>query len=282
MNGNVFSNGNVIGENGSRITGTVQIAGPGKILDNVDIGTVGIGGDAYVDICQNSGSGTRIEGDLHTNSAGPCVVVGSTTSSGLPIAPIPLPILDSQIDAWKLDADDGFPLVNITVTDTLPGVDLSLGPKKITGELIVDNNATLEVTGTLWVVGKVTIKNGAVVQLNPGYGTSSGMIISNDIVLLDNNSVSKGSGQAGSYLMYISTSTSSQAIESKNNAKADILYTNTGTIKVDNNAGLREVVGYRMHLLNNAVITYESGLANSAFTSGPGGGWVVTSWKEIE
>ncbi|HEX9722597.1 MAG TPA: pilus assembly PilX N-terminal domain-containing protein [Candidatus Paceibacterota bacterium] len=272
VDGNVFSNGDITGGNGSQASGTVQIAGVGKKLNNVDVKV-----DAYVDICENNG--TTITGVLHANTPGSCNY-GSWTS-GLPIDPIPLPIADSEILQWQNEADDGSPLGNVTVTNTNPGVDLSLGPKKITGELIVDNNATLELTGTLWVVGKVTIKNGAIVQLSPGYGTMSGMIISDNIVLLDNTSVSTG-GQPGRYLMYISTSTSSQAIEAKNGSQSDILYTNTGTIKLDNNAKPREIVGYRIELSNNAVVTYETGLQTAAFTSGPGGGWTVTSWKEVE
>jgi hypothetical protein len=271
VNGNVFSNSIVTGANGSQITGTLQVAGAlsGFELDNVDIGI-----DAYVDECDDA----TITGVLYTNSAGDCSY-GSVTSAGLPVSPVALPILDSQITAWKQEAETG----GVTTEDvTLTGSGNTLGPEKIVGKLVIDNNATLAIQGTVWVTGNVDIKNGAVVELASSYGTTSGMLIADGEILLDNNSVSRGSGQAGSYLMYISTSSTGQAIESKNNARADILYSNTGTIKVDNNAGLREVTGHAVHLQNNATITYETGLASASFTSGSGGGWSVESWKEVE
>ena len=272
VNGNVFSNGNVTGGNGSNITGTLQVAGAGKKLNNVDIGV-----DAYVDICENNG--TIVTGVLHANTPGSCNY-GSLTGSGLPILPIPLPIADSQIQQWKDEAAAGGTIIG---NYTLNGAAGSLGPRKITGELIVDNNAVLTVTGTLWVVGNVTIKNGSTIKLSSGYGSTSGIIISDSLVLLNNNSVSTGSGQAGSYLMYISTSPSLQAIEVRQgNTEATIAYTNTGTVLLDNGANLRDAVAYRLHIKQNATITYETGLQSAVFTSGPGGGWVVTGWKEIE
>jgi hypothetical protein len=60
-----------------------------------------------------------------------------------------------------------------------------------------------------------------------------------------------------------------------------IIYTNGGTIKIQNNAVLKEVVGYRLEVENDADVVYESGLANVNFSAGPSGGWIVTSWKEI-
>lgn len=272
VDGNVFSNGNVSGGNGSNITGTLQVSGarPGAELDNVDIGV-----NAYVDECTNA----SITGTLHANGGGNCSY-GSLTSSGLPISPIPLPLSDAQIQQWKNEAEAGGVINGNYILSN--GQFGSLGPRKVTGELIVDNNATLEVTGIIWVVGKITIKNGATVRLAASYGSLSGMMISNDLVLLDNGSVSTGSGAPGSYLMYISTSASSQAIEVKQgNTQAAIVYTNTGAILLDNGADLREATGYRLHIKNNAVITYETGLADVLFSSGPGGRWTAATWQEV-
>ena len=112
------------------------------------------------------------------------------------------------------------------------------------------------------------------------------MIIADGIITLENSSVSSGSGQAGSYLMYLSTypgiPSPSAAMILKNFAKSDILYTTNGFVEFENNADLREVTAYGLRLKNSAELTYELGLQSTAFTSGPGGGWVVTSWKEIE
>jgi len=61
-----------------------------------------------------------------------------------------------------------------------------------------------------------------------------------------------------------------------------IIYTLNGLIVVENNAEFVEVTGYAIRLENNTKIVYQEGLINSNFSSGSGGGWEVTSWKETE
>ena len=158
-----------------------------------------------------------------------------------------------------------------------------LGPKKIEGNLTVKNDAQLLITGALWVTGVIDIQNSAIVKLDPAsYGSLSGKIVSDGVIILQNNSVSSGSGQAGSYLAYISTSPLKPAIVAKNNAKADIIFTSNGWVDIQNNTILREVTGYGIELENNAKISYEVGLQDASFSSGPGGSWKVTGWQEIE
>ena len=68
----------------------------------------------------------------------------------------------------------------------------------------------------------------------------------------------------------------------KNNTITDILYTSQGGILIENDIVVREVAGYRLKIQNVATLTYETGLQNAAFVSGPGAGWQVLSWKEVE
>ena len=72
------------------------------------------------------------------------------------------------------------------------------------------------------------------------------------------------------------------AMEVKNNVDGAILFTPNGLMVIDNNVDLVEATTYQLLLKNGATITYDIGLVNSRFTSGPSGGWVVSSWKEIE
>lgn len=273
VNGNVFSSGNITAANNARIFGTAIVGTPNRISGGR------VSGDVYADTC-TGGTNLLNIGSLHTYDDGNCNNYVSLDTDGLPILPLPLPIGDDEIDQWKSEAESGGIINgNYILTNGDSG---SLGPTKVTGELIVDNGSTLTITGTVWVEGKITIKNDGFVSLDSGYGNLSGLVISDDLILLDNGSNSEGSGEEGSYIMYLSTSNSSQAIEVKNNANAAIVYTNNGTIKINNNAFLVEVVGYGVHLENNATITYELGLENVVFTSGPGGGYLMINWKEIE
>lgn len=269
--GNLFSNGSITGNSAAIITGTAQIAGTGN-----KIGDVTVQQDAYADICDHA----TVTGGLHANTKTSCTYGSFVTPLSPPITPVPLPITQPQIDDWKQDALAGG-ITNGDYSQSGSGT-ASLGPQKIVGNLSVDQSAQLNVTGTLWVTGNIIISNNAVVKLASSYGSASGVIIADGTITLQNNSISRGSGQPGSYLMYLSTSASSSAFSINNNAQADILYTNTGTVTIQNNIRLREVTAYKVHLQNSATITYEVGLQNAAFVSGPGGSYEVTSWKEIE
>jgi hypothetical protein len=72
------------------------------------------------------------------------------------------------------------------------------------------------------------------------------------------------------------------AIDIANNAGTVILNAQNGYVRFSNNAGAKEATGYKIILDNNAYITYDSGLANVNFSSGPSGGWNIISWKEVE
>ena len=67
-----------------------------------------------------------------------------------------------------------------------------------------------------------------------------------------------------------------------NNAGAVIINAQKGSVRFSNNSGAKEAVANKLELENNATITYESGLADVNFSSGPSGGWDIISWKEIE
>jgi hypothetical protein len=61
-----------------------------------------------------------------------------------------------------------------------------------------------------------------------------------------------------------------------------IAYAPNGTITVNGGASLKEATGYRIVVTGGSDITYESGLTNNNFSSGPSGTWGVNSWKEVE
>lgn len=269
IDGNVFSNGSIGASNGI-ITGTVKVAKKGNMIEELNIS-----GDAYVDICRNS----NISGILYASTSINCTASQFIPSSA-EIATTSLPISQEQITEWKNKAVAGGTYVG---NYSLNGGTTYLGPKKIQGNLTIENNAKLLLTGIIWVTGNVSIKNNAIVQLDKNtYHSLSGMIISDGLITLANNSISSGSGEAGSYLMYFSTLALNPAIIIENNAIVDILYTSNGWIEVANNAQLREITGYGIYLKNNSRINYETGLVDISFFSGSGGGWKVTSWKEIE
>ena len=160
---------------------------------------------------------------------------------------------------------------------------MSLGPKKIEGDLIVGTGATLTITGTLWVTGQFQTNNTSVVKLSAGYGNNSGIVIGDDFISILNNTVISGSGEEGSYVMIIGGKDAplQQVIDVSNNSLGAIYYANHGRIHLDNNAGAKEISGHGFDIDENATVSYEIGLQSPVFVSGPSGGWRVVSWKEI-
>ena len=269
--GNVFSNGSVnLDHPLSEITETIAIAGVGNKL----YGKGSVGQDAYVDICED----VEIIGTLHANTVSGCSY-GASTTSGLPIDRIPLPIADSQIEGWEQEAADG----GIIGTYSRSSGTHYLGPVKIEGDLVIEGGAELIITGTIWATGTITIRNPSTrVRLAPSYESASGVVIGDNLISLQEGSVSSGSGEPGSYLMYVSTSVANPAISIGQATGADILYSNTGWIKIEQTSNMRSANAYGIHVANNSGLIYEIGVENAFFTSGPGGGWLITGWREIE
>jgi len=204
--------------------------------------------------------------------------------------PSNMPVSQANIDQWKNDAQAGGQMIgDYNVTN-----DVSLGPKEITGSLVmVDNNKTLTVTGTLYVRGNIDIANGSAVHCDPAYGENSCLVIADGWIHVANNGQFLGSGTPGSFTMLLTTlaCTGSSgvgcghhggAIDAHNNATGVIFYASNGMINLHNGVSLTEVTAYKLRMENNAVITYESGLANAKFSSGPTGGFSVKDWREVE
>lgn len=283
VRGNIYSNGSVIpavGGNKGYIDETIIVAINGNRIEGLQVGK-----DAKAHTCKDS----QITGILTYVSGGSvqnCPAGGSIKTQPNEIPPKDLSLTQDQIDQWKSEAEGG----GIISGDyTISGkVTQNFGPVKITGNLLVDNNATLNMMGTIWVVGNLRIDNGAIIKLDlNSYGSLSGVIVVDGKIRVRPNTYLKGSGEEGSYLMLLSTNpealdTVSPAIEIDNNTDAAIFYTTQGLIVLKNNIKAREVTGYKIYLDNNAEILYEAGLEEATFSSGPGGSWEVASWKEIE
>src|SRR3989344_720348 len=216
----------------------------------------------------------------------PSCIVANDPPQGLPIS-------EGIIQEWKDDAAAGGTITgNYAVSS-----DVSLGPKKITGDLdLTANNKTLTVTGTIYVQGNMSIGNGSMVRCDPSYASNSCVILNDGWVHTRNNGVFSGSGSAGSYVMLLSTSACdgastsppcdtahhNAAIDLHNNADGAIFYAGHGLINVHNNVTVSELTAYRITLDNSATVTYEAGLQNLQFTSGRSGGYEIKHWKETE
>lgn len=258
----------------------VYIGGLTATISGVTVGTGSVG-DAWA----NKVTGSTVRGNLYCQT-GSGNNKSCNTSQQDP-APQSFPISDGNITQWKTESEAGGV---INGNYTVDASNASLGPKKIVGNLTLKNGATLTMTGAIWVTGDILISNNASVSLASTFGTNSTILIADGIVDLSNNGQFSGTGQTGSYLMILTTSdcpaspscSGANAIEVSNNAGAVILNAQKGTVHFSNNSGAKEAVAYTLSLDNGATITYESGLANVNFSTGPSGGWDILSWKEVQ
>ncbi len=276
--GNLFSNGSILPGGGGRaeVTDTAIVALNGNKIEKTDVG-----GDAYAYSCKNS----DITGTLYYVTGGTITNCdyASLVELANEIEAEDLPILPEQIIDWKDEATAGGTFSGDYILDDETG---SLGPIKIIGNLLVENNSVFTMTGLIYVTGNITIQNNSTLQLDENFGLISGIIISDGKIIIDNNAIIQGSGQTESFLMVLSTNNSldpnSPAIDVSNNTEGAIFYTSNGLIHLHNNINVKEATGYKLTLDNNTVISYETGLENVNFTSGPGGAWRTEDWQEIE
>lgn len=253
-----------------------------------------IGGDAYYSTIDTS---TLVEGTKYPNNGAPPIV--------------PLPITDSQVQFFK-DAALAGGVCAPPVCDTDGDYERSapgqqgdqgggvyyLGPMKVPGIMRITGTAKLVVTGTIHVVGSVTLKEGGScvplpceVSVDPSFGTASGVIVTDGFVSVSNDRRIIGSGAEGSYLMIVSTSSATPttpvgglnyAMVVENETTGSIYYALNGAINMRNKAGMKEAAGKQIEIENTATVTYETGLANVSFSMGPEGSFEVVSWKEVE
>lgn len=192
---------------------------------------------------------------------------------------IAFPVSDSNITEWENDASSGG---TYNGNYSVGWAGATLGPKKIDGNLSISGGGTLILTGTLWVTGDITLGGGGTIKLASSYGSDDGVIIADGNISISGGGHATGSGTDGSYLMMLSNSYSDNAVTVSGGAGAVVVYAPDGGISISGGASLKEATGYKIYVSGGSSITYESGLTNNNFSSGPSGSWSINSWKEVE
>ncbi len=237
------------------------------------INGVAVGGDAAAQNLSNC----TVNGSAFYQTISSCAVVGTSTPNSDPPPPAPMPISEAQIQEWEDVASSGGIISgNYNVNGTV-----TMGPKEINGDLVVTNGAKLILTGPVWVRGNITISNNGQVAIHQSLGSNGTVLLADNpsnpsgsgLVLVSNNGVVSGNGNANSFLMLLSANTSTNAMNISNNAAGAIYYAANGTIQVANNAGGNQITGHAISMSNNSTVDYNSGLQSATFSNGPGGSW---------
>ncbi|MFZ2521966.1 MAG: hypothetical protein WAX44_02170 [Minisyncoccia bacterium] len=283
--GNVYSAGPITGS-GNYIYGNVVSSGSSGLIDDIHAT-----GTAYAHTIQDSTIDKDAYYTTKTNTT-----VGGISYPGSPDMPdAVMPISDAQIAIWESDAEAGGSVTcsgsSYTVNTTI-----TIGPKKIPCNLVLSNNAVVNLTGPVWVEGNITAQNSTIIKVDTTLGNKSVAMIADKIsdrlnygrIILRNSSSFQNSGTTGSFVFMISMNNSIEngggvkAIENSNSAGGTVvLYAPHGLIELQNSINVKEVTAYRITLQNSAQVRYDTGLPSTLFDSGPGGGFDITTWLEV-
>lgn len=285
VTGNVYSSGSIVGS-GNTIYGDAVSSGSTGLINNIHTT-----GSAYAHTIQDSDVDADAYYTVKTNTTVDGISYPNSADQGV----VPMPITDAQIGELEADA-----LAGGVINSPCPYIinsDITIGPVKITCNLEISGSPTVILNGSIWVTGKISIKNSAIIRVAAGLGNKSVAIIADNpsnrttssSIELSNSSQFFGSGSAGSFIFLISQNNSSElgggedAISMDNSSSGKvILYASHGLININNSATLKEVTGYKIKAKNSANIIYDTGLVNTLFTSGPGGGYQIIGWNESE
>ncbi|GEM_PF-397988 len=169
------------------------------------------------------------------------------------------------------------------------GSRVTAGPLHVKGNLGVQSTG-LTMTGTIWVEGVLTVESGGSIALSSLYGANGGVIVTNGPVTLDGGSSLLGSGNSSSYVLLATDSDcpispscgGDDAVLISGGSGAVLVYAPNGTINMDGGTNVDAMAANEIDLSGGATLNYNSGLVNVNFSSGPTGGWNVSSWQEVQ
>jgi hypothetical protein len=278
--------GGFVLENGARLIGTAYSNGNIQLGNNAviegDAFAVGelAGGRVLANAFTKTAKNCIIQGNIaYETSISGCTVSGTTSVATAPVM-VPLTTIDTPF--WRNQAASG----GVIFGDHLALHNTSLGPKLITGSLIVENNASVTITGPLYVEGNIILNQNSSLTLHEGFGSSGTVVIAEQQIEFQNNTAMNNTSEGGT-ILFISTSNTlttkeNPAIALRNNGASIVLLAPSGMLRVVNNANLAAASAQSIHLDNNVVITYSTGLADSNFSTGPGATFELESWEHVK
>lgn len=227
-----------------------------------------INGSVYSNGNITGGSNSRIVGNATAVGTISSVTVTGTKKTGASAQP--LPPFDAAF--WKTKAQEGG-TINGNYT---PATGTTLGPKYITGNLVLGNSVQITISGPVYVQGVIQFGNNPILTADDELGQQGSMLITEQALQLGNNITTNNNGQGG-YLLLVTTSASGIQIGNNATAIRGPLYAPNGTLQIGNNARAVAFTAKLIQTGNNTIVDFDEGLADATFSdgSGPSGGWVA-------
>lgn len=223
-------------------------------------------GDAHANTIENLTIGKNAYFQTIINST----VAGTSFPNSADPPPKVFPLSEANILDWKRQAETAGVSVG-NIVSCVP----TLGPGKIVGNVAFANNCIVVVKSPVWITGNLELNNSNTLRLDSSFGTTSGVIVIDGTADFGNSNKLEGTGQGSSLLMLLSAFDSRtsgiSAISVNNTGNSGVLYAHNGIIEPGNTNTFKELTAWKIKLVNNSVINYETGLSSTLFSSGPAG-----------
>ena len=245
----------------------VQVGTGGASMAN----SATINGNLYSNANITGSGSSTIYGDAYAvgTISSPDPLVTGTKNPGTQNQP--LPQVDYQY--WKNAASAGdTESTNCTISNNI-----SIGPKKYDCNLLITNNAIVTLSGPLWVTGNFSMsQGGTTLKLNDSFGSNGTVIVVDGTISLTQGGVLQPTNATPKgYILLATTSTLDPAITISQGGATALFYALQGGAELSQTASVVALTADKLTLKNSATLNYDTGLASSLFTTGPGGSWQV-------
>ncbi|MBI2196747.1 hypothetical protein HYU45_04035 [Candidatus Daviesbacteria bacterium] len=227
-----------------------------------------VGGEIHANIIEN----LIIGQDAYYQTIISSTVGGTSYPGSADPPPKVFPISDANVASWKQIAEE-----NGQSTGNISSCVSSLNSQKIIGNVTFNSGCRVSIKTPIWITGDLILNSNNRLTLDTSYGATSGVIIVDGKVELNSNNHLNGTGTGSSLLMVLTTFDSrtndESAIEVNSNGNTGVYYASTGIIQPGTGNSFKELTAWKIKLINNSVIDYETGLTSTMFTSGPSGSY---------
>lgn len=245
-----------------------------------------------------SGSGTTINGNVWAGCPSPCTAANITGSGSTPIIngaakatgtisgvtvspgpaqpnqnPMTAPALPTLIYQQWIDAAG----TTSCDADGIISSSTNIGPCKRTGDLTISGSSTIvTVQGPIYITGNFALNGGAALKLDDSFASNeTAMIVDGTITISGNSSVLSTNAIPKGYILLATPSTLATAMNLSGGTLTGIFYVLQGTADLSGGVHLSGLVAETVSMSGGATLDYDTGLASSQFTSGPGGSWQI-------
>lgn len=239
-----------------------------------------VNGTVYTNGSITGFQSSQIQGDAYAAGtiSSPKPTITGVRQPGAPV--IPLPEVDIQY--WKDQANiNNDPYVgNLAFGGSSNNL---LGPKKIQGNLTLNNSARLTIRGPLHITGNLELNSSSDLYIDESFGSAGTVIVVDGVVRFNSSAdIHSTSANPKGYILLLCAGTGTVA-EFNSSASAGVLvHAPNGTIQINSSAHAAGLVGKGLTLNSSATVDYDVGLAGAQFSAGPSGGFEISSWGEVE